>query len=201
MKLTEEQEEKVLNCVEAQELKLKTLCDDIMDHLCCVIESGLGKRKSFDQLLHDAMSELAPNGLIDLERKTIFLLNSKRIIIMKKLTYFIGFIGSITFAAGFYTKILHLPGAFEIGMMGTILLLVFVPLLAFDKYKVAIARTMSEQLLVISGIAAVLFLGLAGLFKMLHLPGSPVILGLAMIVFTVGFLPFLFFTMYKKSVS
>ena len=79
MKLSDEQEEMVRNCVEEQGLKLKTLSDDIIDHLCCVIESRLKIGNSFDELLHNAMAELAPNGLIDLEHKTIFLLSAKRI--------------------------------------------------------------------------------------------------------------------------
>lgn len=41
MKLTDKQEEIVRTSVNAQRLKLKTLCDDVIDHLCCVIESEL----------------------------------------------------------------------------------------------------------------------------------------------------------------
>lgn len=201
MKLSDEQEELVRNCVEEQELKLKTLSDDLADHLCCVIESGLGKEKSFDQLLDDAMAELAPNGLLDLERKTFFLLNYKRILIMKKVTYLIGFLGAIALSIGFLAKTLHWPGANELFTIGIPALLVFVPLLAFDKYKVAMAQNMSERIKIISAVAAIIFFLIGSLFKFLHLPGAGALLTLSIVVLVVGFIPFLFFSMYKKSVS
>ena len=202
MKLTDEQEEIVRTNVNAQGLKLKTLCDDVIDHLCCVIESELGKGKSFDQLLHDAMAELAPNGLIDLEYKTIFLLNSNRIMIMKKLMYLIGLLGSLALGTGYTFKLLHWPGASQLFIVGYLtLFLVFVPLLAFDRFKVAIVNVLSERLKLILGVISSVILGLAGLFKIMHLQGADVLLISGIIVFTAGFLPFLFFTMYKKSVS
>ena len=120
---------------------------------------------------------------------------------MKKLTYLIGYIGSATFIGGYLAQLLRWPGSVELQILGSLLLLVFVPLLAIDKYKVTIARTISERLEIISGIAVALFFGLSGLLKFLHLPGGVSFFLLALILFTVGFLPFLFFTMYKKSVS
>ena len=201
MKLSDEQEEMVRNCVEEHGLKLKTLSDDIIDHLCCVIESRLKIGNSFDELLHNAMAELAPNGLIDLEHKTIFLLSAKRILIMKKLTYLIGLIGSVAFTFSFPARALRWPYASELEILGSLLLLVFVPLLFFGKYEVTIARTMSERLTIISGSAAAIFFGLGGLFKFLHWPGVVPLWLLAFTVFALGFLPFLFFTMYKKSIS
>jgi hypothetical protein len=202
MKLTDQQEEIVRNCVDAQGLKLKNLRDDVIDHLCCAIESQLRKGKAFDQLLQDAMAEIAPNGLIDLEHKTIFLLNSKRIIIMKKFLYLIGFIGSVTFTAGVTFKLLHMSGGNELFIAGfLIILLVFIPLLAFDRYKVAISGALSERLKIIFGVSAAVITGISGLFKLLHLAGAAWLLLLGAFVFVAGFLPFLFFTMYKKSVS
>lgn len=202
MKLSDEQEELVRNCVEAQELKLKTLSDDLVDHLCCVIESGLGKEKSFDQLLDNAMAELAPNGLIDLERKTFFLLNFKRIIIIKKVTYSIGFIGTVALLVSFSSQLFGMGFAQEaFGSIGIMLLLIFLPLLIFDMYKVAIAQAMSEPWRIILGTSGVLLTGLGYSARLLHLPFAPELAMLGMTVLIFGFLPFLFFTMYQKSVA
>ncbi|MEM6817090.1 MAG: hypothetical protein AAF600_22310 [Bacteroidota bacterium] len=100
MRLTAGQENTVRTFVENQGLKIDTLKEDVIDHLCCVIETRLGNKKSFEQLLLEASEELAPHGLIELERTTVFLLNSKRIIIMKKLMYLVGFIGSVALTGG-----------------------------------------------------------------------------------------------------
>ncbi len=202
MMLSPEQEQIVCDYVDAQGMKLRELRDDVIDHLCCVVDSELRIGKSFDQAFEDAILDLAPNGLIDIERKTFFLLNSKRIIMMKKLMYLIGFIGSVALTIGITFKILWYPGANVFFMIGFLtLLLVFVPMLTFDRYKVAIAKAFSERLKIILGFIAATITGLAGVFKLLHWQGESILLLAGAFIFAIGFLPFLFFTMYKKSVE
>ena len=87
MRLNNDQEKIIEDFVHSQGINITTLREDLIDHLCCVVESELGEGKSFDLLLEDAVKDLAPNGLIEIQHKTLFLLNSKRIILMKKLMY------------------------------------------------------------------------------------------------------------------
>lgn len=202
MKLTPEQEDLIADFVDVQGLTLPSLRDDVIDHLCCVIENDLNKGRPFDQLLQAAVLDLAPNGLKDIQTQTVFLLNSKRIIAMKKLMYLVGFLGAITLTAGVTMKLLNMPWAYELFSVGFLtLLLVFVPLLALDRYKVAISKALTERLKIILGTTAAVMVGLSGLFKMMHLQGAEALLMLGAIVFAIGFLPFFFFTMYKRSVS
>ncbi len=202
MKLTPEQENTIEKWVDSQGLKIRSLRDDLVDHLCCVVESEMQPGKSFQQLLNQAISDLAPNGLIDIENKTVFLLNSKRILIMKKLLYSTGFIGSISLTAGVTFKVLNMPYGGELFIVGFLtLFLVFIPLLALDRYKVAISKAISEKMKIVLGVAAAIITGLSGLFKLMHLQGADVLLMLGAFVFAFGFLPFFFFTMYKKSVA
>jgi hypothetical protein len=202
MKLTSEQENIIQDFVNKQELKIQSLRDDVIDHLCCVVESEIGKGKTFEQLFDKALLDLAPHGLSTIEQKTIFLLTSKRTVIMKKLMYLIGFIGSLTLTAGVTFTLLRMPLGTELFSIGFLtLLLVFIPLLAFDRYKVAISKVISEKLKFILGTVAALITGLSGLFKIMHLQGADLLLMLGAFVFAIGFLPFLFFTLYKKSIS
>ncbi|MGY3792895.1 hypothetical protein [Aquimarina sp. 433] len=202
MRLDEEQEKRIEEFVDMQDFRLVSLRDDILDHLCCVVESDLRAGKTFDQSLKDAVFDLAPNGLIDLEKKTFFLLNSKRIIMMKKLMYLIGFIGSLTLTTGIVFKLLWYPGANMLLMTGfLVLLLIFVPMVTIDKYKVTIAKNLSERLKIILGCVSAVVVGLAGLFKVMHWMGAEVLLLAGGLIFAVGYLPFLFFTMYKKSLA
>ncbi len=201
MKLTPEQEDIIESFVDGHKLKIPSLCDDLIDHLCSVVENGLGKGESFEQLLNEAVKDVAPTGLNNIERKTIFLLNYKRIIIMKKAIYIVGFIGSLTLTAGITFKLLRMGGS-ELFISGfLIIFLLFIPLLAIDRYKVAISKAISFKLKIILGTTAAIITGLSGLFKLMHLQGADLLLMLGAFVFAVGFLPFLFFTMYKKSVS
>ncbi|GAA0726583.1 hypothetical protein GCM10009430_33710 [Aquimarina litoralis] len=202
MRLDEEQEKRIEEFVDKQDFRLVSLRDDILDHLCCVVESDLRAGKTFDQSLKDAVFDLAPNGLIDLEKKTFFLLNSKRIIMMKKLMYLIGFIGSLTLTTGIVFKLLWYPGANMLLMTGfLVLLLIFVPIVTIDRYKVTIAKNLSERLKIILGCVSAVVVGLAGLFKVMHWMGAEVLLLAGGLIFAVGYLPFLFFTMYKKSLA
>lgn len=202
MKLTPEQEDRIKVSVKSKGIELPSLQDDIIDHLCCVVESQLGKEKEFDQLLQEAIIDIAPYGLKDVQHQTIFLLNSKRIIIMKKIMYSIGFLGALSLTAGITFKLFWYPGADILFTIGVItLLLVFIPLVALDRYKVAISKTLSERLKIVLGVIAAVIAGITVIFKILHLQGADILLGATAIIFGFGFLPFLFFTMYKKSSS
>jgi cation transport ATPase len=202
MKLSPEQESIIENFVLAQGIKIPTLRDDLIDHLCCVVESELGKEKSFEQILDEAVKDLAPDGLQEIQHQTIFLLNSKRIIAMKKVLYFTGFIGSLALTAGVTFKLMHWPWANVLFIIGFLfLLLIFIPLLAIDRYKVSLSKAVSVKTKIIMGAIAAIITGLSGLFKMMHLQGADLLLMLGAFVFAFGFLPFYFFTMYKKSIS
>lgn len=202
MKLSPEQENEVARFVDAQDIQLTDLRDNLIDHLCCVIESQLSKSKNFDQLLEEAAHDIAPEGLKYVENQTIFLLNSKRILLMKKALYTIGFIGSITLAAGTTFKLMNWPYGYHLFAIGFLtLLLLFVPLWGLDRYKVVLSKALSEKMKVVLGVTAAIITGLSGLFKVLHLQGASWLLVLGALVFMFGFLPFFFFTMYKKSIS
>lgn len=202
MKLSLQQEEIVFNKVVSAGFQMETLRDNIVDHLCCVVESQLGKSKSFETLLDEAINDLAPNGLKQIENQTLFLLNSKRIIIMKKIMYTTGFTGALCISAGTLFKIMHWPLANILLAIGfTLLLFIFFPLLGIDLYKVSIAKSVSQKLKIILGVSSAVLVGLSGVFKILHLQGASLLLILGFLIFALGFLPFLFFNMYKKSVS
>lgn len=202
MKLTSEQEKIIADVVNSHGLTIPTLRDDIIDHLCCVVESEMARGKSFGPSLEAAILDLAPNGLLEIQQKTVFLLNAKRIRTMQKLLYITGLIGGISLTAGITFKLLRMHGATPLFMTGfLLLLLIFIPLYLFNRYKVLVSKTVSVKLkLILGGIAAVAT-GLSGLFKLFHLQGAELLLLIGAFVFAFGFLPFYFFTMYKKSVS
>ena len=85
MKLTVVQIDLIQAHVEQSGLTIATLRDDVLDHLCCVVEEKLKKGKDFDRAFREALIELAPDGLAEIEHETVFLLNANKIILMKKL--------------------------------------------------------------------------------------------------------------------
>ena len=121
---------------------------------------------------------------------------------MKKVIYLIGLLSSIALAMGWLFSLLHWPGArqlFDSGFIG--FLLVFVPLITFDHYKNLVKRAVVERLKLALGCLSAVIVGTSLVFKLLHLQGADHLLVVGMVIFAFGFLPFLFFTNYRKAIS
>jgi len=202
MNLTEEQIIFIRKTLSDGGIQNESLTDDVLDHICCVVEVLLKRGKKFDEALNEAITDLAPNGLKDLEIQTRYLLNSKRTITMKKLMYLIGFLGAATLSSGMIFKLMHWPGANAMSVAGLVaLVFVFVPLLALDFYRYEVSKALSNRFRFFSGVIATVLIAVSIVFKMLHLQGASVLLVIGGFIFVFAFLPFLFFSLYKKSVS
>ena len=121
---------------------------------------------------------------------------------MKRIIYAVGLLSAIAISLGWLFSVLRWPGGSELfnyGFLGFLLL--FVPLLCIDRYKVYLRQAASEKLKIVLGSCSAIVIGLAGVFKLFHLQGADHLLLGGMLLFTFGFLPFLFFRMYKKSIS
>lgn len=202
MKVTADQVAIIKKQIEQSGILNEALRDDVLDHICCVVEIKLSSGKNFDLALQEAYHELAPEGLIEIQNETIFLLNPTKIIIMKKIMYTIGLLTSIGMTMGLTFKILHMPGAdelFNLGFFG--FTLVFLPMITIDRYKQNLHKALSERLRLILGFLSAVLIGMSVLFKIFHRPNADVMLLVGIAVFSFGFLPFLFFSMYKKSIS
>ena len=202
MNLTEEQIASIRAVLIEEGMQHESLTDDVLDHICCVVELLLKRGKNFDEALNEAIDDLAPNGLKDLEIQTRYLLNSKRTITMKKLMYLMGFLGAATLSSGMIFKLMHWPGANVMSVVGLVaLIFIFVPLLAMDFYRYEVSKALSNRFRFFSGVIATVLIGVSIVFKMLHLQGASVLLIVGGFIFVFAFLPFLFFSLYKKSVS
>lgn len=121
---------------------------------------------------------------------------------MKKLVYLLGFIGSVIFALGVTSKLLSWPWGNELFIVGfLVLILIFIPLFAFDKFKVANSGILYERLKIILGGTSAVIIGISGIFKIMHLQGAAILLILGTSIFVLGFLPLFFYSLYKKSIA
>jgi hypothetical protein len=202
MKLSPEQLAVIRQRIHKSDITIKTLEDDLLDHLCCVVEKKMDKGNHFDTALEEALSELAPYGLDAIQLQTFYLLRSPKIIFMKKVMYLIGLITAGAISLGWLFTILGWAGGYELfnyGFLGFVLL--FIPLLAIDRYKATLRKGLPEKLKILIGAVSGIIVGIAFVFKFFHLQGTDVVFLVGMLMFTFGFLPFLFFSMYKKAVS
>jgi hypothetical protein len=202
MKVSPEQVAQIKEVIGQSAITIDTLKDDVLDHLCCVVEAKMTNGGGFEISLKEALNELAPDGLDAIQRETIFLLNSTKIMYMKKIMYSIGLITSISMTMGILAKLLHWPGSEELFTYGFVgFLLLFLPMLAIDRYKHNLSKSLSEKLRIGLGYLSAFLLVFSIAFKLFHLTGANLLLLSGMCIFSFGFLPFLFFNMYKKSLS
>jgi hypothetical protein len=202
MKLSVEHIDIIRNRINESKISIQTLKDDVVDHLCCVVEYKIGKGKSFEIALAEAIRELAPKGLDDLQQQTVFLLQPSKIIFMKKLMYTIGLMSTVAMSLGWLSTTLRWLGGYQLFNYGFLaFFLLFVPMLAIDRYKVNVQKALSEKLRIIIGACSGIIVGISLVFKFLHLQGADILLVMGVLLFTFGFLPFLFFNLYKKAVS
>ncbi len=180
----------------------QALKDDLLDHFCCFIEHEMKEGSNFEEAHRKAWQQICPNGLDEIQKETIFLLNAKKIIIMKKVMYAIGLLASISISLGWLFNVLGWLGGGDLFTYGFLaFVLIFLPMLAIDRYKLVLNRALTEKLRVILGFTSAIVTGLAVLFKIMHLQGAQMLLILGILLFSFGFLPFLFFRMYKKSLG
>ncbi|MCD4792919.1 MAG: hypothetical protein K8R54_06790 [Bacteroidales bacterium] len=176
------------------------LKEDLIDHFCCVAEDEMRNGKKFKEAYKKAFQNICPNGFEEIQKETVFLLTKKRIKIMKKSIYLLGFLTLISFTTGALIKLMHWPGGHLLLLMSSIiLLLAFLPALFIFLYKKEMSKVFSNKLKYILGYAGFSLLILSVLFKWMHWPGAAFILVLSIVILNFGFLPLLFFKMYKKS--
>lgn len=202
MKLSADQIEIVRKHVDQSTINIDSLRDDVSDHLCCVVEIKMERGNVFEHSLEEALSELAPEGLDEIQNETIFLLNSTKIMHMKKVMYLTGLITTMAISFGITFRILDWLGGNELifyGMIGFVFL--YMPLLMVNYFKLTINSVLTEKLRLILGFVSAATICSAITLKVLGVTGADLLLIVGTLLFSLGFLPFLFFSMYKKSVS
>lgn len=203
MSLTQDQLKYIRTEVDKSGISIVTLKDDVLDHVCCETETRMESGKNFQDSLMEAIYELAPEGLKQLEVDTMFLLNQNKHLHMKKITFFVGCVCSMQISLGWLFKFLEPSSSlgnllFGVGFFGFLSL--FVPLLAFQYLK-SIGKSVFEKIRFISGSTSIIMIGLAVLARLMHMPGADQVMVGGLSVFTFAFLPFLFFTMYRNSID
>lgn len=121
-----------------------------------------------------------------------------------RMKYLMGYIGLALLLTGAVMKLFHLPGTGWTLLISLVVLnFGFLPILFYRSYKGSDIKTQPNNrfagklyILGLSGLA--LFLT-GAVFKVLHLPGAAVLLGVALIILNFGFLPVYFYRLYKKT--
>ena len=200
--LTSDQISHIKNFVESSAIRITTLREDLVDHLCCSVEMKLEAGKEFSSAFNEALEELSPNCLSILELETIALLNSKYLP-MKKFMYAFGLATTISMSMGLTMKLLHMPGGEELVNFGFLAFaLFFLPMTSIKSWYTWNRLNLYEKLRIIFGLISAVGVGIAVFLKLTvqQLQFSSNLLLISVAIFSFGFLPCLFYGMYRKSI-
>jgi len=173
------------------------LRDDLLDHICCSIEEKMEGGMLFREAFALSIEQFGDMGLERTQQATIYLLTQK-LRIMKNIASVFGITGSAFVIIGFVLKLLFLPPAnilliLGLGMIGFI----FLPLLLFIKTKEY--KTTTAKLAIVAGVLSAVIL-LSGItFKMMHWPYANFLIHIGMAVLCLGFMPLHFVRSYQQA--
>lgn len=174
MCLNQNQIEIVENYVRKAGLTYSHLEDDLVDHICCDIETRMKEGKSFHSAYNEIKEEAGQDDLNEIQRATLFLID-KNYRIMKQSMKTLGIIALVMMALATVSKLMHWPGAGILLVISFVLTsLVFYPAVLYTLYKEYFNRTkvMVPVLAFIGGVGFMLGI----LFKLQHWPGAGIMI-------------------------
>jgi len=195
--VTDDQVDFILNDIENKGVITEDVRNNILDHVCCIIENEMENDMNFQEFYRDTIAQFYTKELGEIEAETQILLTFKNYYAMKRILKISGIISIILILLSFTFKLLHWPGAGIMAVIGLVFFsLVFIPLnivLRFvnDKEK-------SNRLIMTIGMLTASVATLGVLFKIRHLPLANIFLMSSLLVFVIIFIPVYFIVNYKN---
>ena len=191
--LSEAQIDFIFRDIRARGVEMESLQQDLLDHVCCLIEQNLEANGNFEDFYFTTIQTFYKTELREIEAETLFLLTHKNYYAMKKIMLTSGAFSAIVLSLGIIFKFMHWPGAGMFIVSGiTLFSLLFLPLLFTLKIKEK--QTSQSPFILAAGTLSAILFSLSTLFKLMHWPLANV-LGLTAIgIMLLLFLPVYFFT-------
>lgn len=198
--LSQENIEFITQTINQSAIKSTEMKEDLIDHFCCAIEEEMKKGLSFEKSYEKAYRNICPEGLVDIQHETVFLLTFKKIKAMKRLLYLSGYLTAIGVTTTFALKMTHTAGAAIAFFVSFILLMfLFLPSLFMNLYKREISKTFTNKLMYLLAFTGLLFLVTSVLFKIMHWPLGSFLLFTSVAIINFALFPLLFYKMYRKA--
>ena len=191
------QVQQIADDVENARITFSHLADDLIDHICCEVENEMYEGKSFDEAYEIVKQQTGIKTLQKIQENTQYLID-KNYRIMKMTMKITGNVSLALLALATLMKILHLPGASILLLLGFVILgLVFFPSALYTNYRDLEGRK-SLALHLSIFIGGLLFM-FGVLFKVLHWPGAGMLLIIGWVFILFIFLPLLLVKKYRQS--
>lgn len=195
--LTDDEIDQVHDLLVGKGISYEALKEELLDHICCLIEGMMDQGTQFSHALNDATSKFGPDGIERAQEATLYLLNHK-LRKMKKTTSILGMAGGLFTIAGTLFKILHYPGASILLVIGLALIaLLFMPFALIVNVKGQ--KGLKAKAMPVSGFIGGSFLILFSLFKIMHWPGASALFMVGIAIMLLIFMPLRFIKAYRNA--
>jgi hypothetical protein len=194
--LSDNQIDQVYDVLLDHGLTYETLRDELLDHICCIVEEQMEHGAQFHNALNNAQKQFGPLGIERTQEATIFLLTLK-LRKMKKTASILGIIGGVTTILGTLFKVMHWPLAGVLLLLGLAITgLLFMPTALYVNYKSK--EGIRDRATIIAGFAGGILLTFFALFKVMHWPGASALLILSLGELILIFIPLYFIKSYRN---
>jgi hypothetical protein len=194
--LDNKQVEIIVADVQLAAITLSHLADDLVDHICCEVEHLISEGNSFEQAYEMVKKQTGIEVLQKIQDNTKFLID-KNYRLMKTTMKITGNISLAILGFGTVFKIMHWAGASVLLVFGFfVLCAIFFPIAVHTNYKKS-DKQQNLFLHIAIFIGGVFFMS-GVLFKIMHWPGSNVLLLVGYFSLLFLYLPTLLFVHIKK---
>lgn len=173
------------------------LRDDLLDHICCIIESELSDKTKFHEYYEHILPRFFKKELSEIQTETDNLIRFKNFYTMKKILKISG-MATVAFTLfGALFKTLHYPGAgFLIATGGFLFSFLFLPLLIIIKFRDK--DSTADRYVFGFGFLLAMLMCIGLIFKLMHWPGATKLMLYSTVTFTFLYVPVYFFTRIKR---
>lgn len=177
------------------------LQSELIDHCCCAVEELMDLGVECDEAIDQALLQLAPNGLDEIEVEFNDVLTPLIFKIMKITLYFSGFIAAFCILVGLMFKLMHWPGASATMFAGhlSLILCLLTILAGLLTSKEAVSRASYARILL--GSIGGILVASGSCFKILSWPGANILFVIGMFLVTFFFLPIFFWQLYQREIK
>ena len=178
-------------------LTCNRLLDDLLDHVCCMVEESMEKGSDFESSYNLVLGSIGDNRLSEIQHQTLLNLD-KKFQRMKNFTYLFGLTSAILTILGSLFKRMHWPGAgimITVGMM--LIVLVFLPLYFITSQREQVER--KNPVYAIVGYLTIALLLAGATFKLMHWPGAGWLIYSSIGFLLIGFVPLYVVNAFQRS--
>lgn len=191
--ISEEQIDFILSDISARGIEMESLQQNLVDHICCVIEHNLDEDGDFESFYSAVIATFYKVELKEIEEETINLLIHKNYYVMKKIMMVSGALSASILSLGILFKFMHWPGAAVMILFGIVLLsFVFLPLMFVLKAKEKQENT--DKIVVGIATLCAMLISVGILFKIMHWPFATILVTSALLIMMFLFIPIYFFS-------